>query len=348
MKISRVWLIAIVMLGTLTSSADALLLCVKKSGAVMSRQKCKKGETALSIAAEGTPGARGDQGAPGPQGAPGVNGLSGSPDTANQVRTKFFNGELCPGTDPADIMVKVGPLCVDKYEVSVWDMPTGGLQYGIAVDDYPCDDSGNNCALIFARSVLGESPSRFISWFQAQQACKNSGKRLLTNAEWQMAAAGTPDPEEGTCFGGPDSGDNCTDDGDCRGGTCIDDLVKHPCNIDPGGPTNTGRKLNCVSVSGINDMVGNVWEWVADWDESCPPDDGDCSLSRMDWPMGIFGWDISRFGGFGFGRPGGVIRGGDWDDGREAGVFAIDVVFLGELLEPKDSRLANIGFRCGR
>lgn len=30
-----------------------------------------------------------------------------------------------------------------------------------------------------------------MSWFVAQQAALNSGKRLLTNAEWQGAAAGT-------------------------------------------------------------------------------------------------------------------------------------------------------------
>jgi len=37
-------------------------------------------------------------------------------------------------------------------------------------------------------------PSGCITWFQANQACLLSGKRLLTNREWQGAAASTPDP----------------------------------------------------------------------------------------------------------------------------------------------------------
>ncbi|MGH8477343.1 MAG: SUMF1/EgtB/PvdO family nonheme iron enzyme, partial [Methylococcales bacterium] len=63
-------------------------------------------------------------------------------------------------------MVKVGPLCVDAYEASVWNTPAGA---------------------IYARSEAGETPSGKITWFQAQQACVNAGKRLPTNAEWQMA-----------------------------------------------------------------------------------------------------------------------------------------------------------------
>lgn len=112
--------------------------------------------------------------------------------------------------------VRVGLVCVDKYEASVWEIPmgntvlinkvrngsvtltnlttAGAVQRGVAVDDYPCNDNGNNCTTIYAVSIPGVKPSRFITWLQAQQAAGNSRKRLLTNAEWQMAAAGTPDP----------------------------------------------------------------------------------------------------------------------------------------------------------
>src|SRR5438874_617328 len=71
----------------------------------------------------------------------------------------------------------------------------GGTQYGVSSADYPCLANGNDCkGKIYARSVAGVTPSRSITWFQAQQALANSGKRLPTNAEWQQAAAGTPDP----------------------------------------------------------------------------------------------------------------------------------------------------------
>jgi len=42
-------------------------------------------------------------------------------------------------------MVKVGPLCMDVYEASVWSTPTGGTQYGAMFDNYPCNNNGNDC-----------------------------------------------------------------------------------------------------------------------------------------------------------------------------------------------------------
>ncbi len=81
-------------------------------------------------------------------------------------------------------MVKVGPLCVDVYEASVWDtLAGGGTQYGAASDDYPCSDNGKDCSdattatNIFARSEAGVTPSRYITWFQASRPvpCWESG-----------------------------------------------------------------------------------------------------------------------------------------------------------------------------
>ena len=48
----------------------------------------------------------------------------------------------------------------------------------------------------YAVSVAGVLPSTCLTWFQAEQACRLSGKRLITNQEWQAAAAGTPDPDD--------------------------------------------------------------------------------------------------------------------------------------------------------
>jgi hypothetical protein len=93
----------------------------------------------------------------------------------------------CPGNDSKDIMVKVGPICVDKYEASVWSTATGGeqsTQYGISSDNYPCSDNGNDCSStnpIYARSEAGVTPSNWITWFQAQQACAMSGKHNVCN-----------------------------------------------------------------------------------------------------------------------------------------------------------------------
>src|SRR5262249_15156760 len=146
----------------------------------------------------------------------------------------------------------VGYVCVDKFEASVWEIPAsntklinkvskgkatladltaaGATQRGVgATGPYPCDGTGNSCDDIYAVSIAGVKPSAAITWFQAQQACLNAGKRLLTNAEWQGAATGTPDP--GT--------DNDSTD----------------CNVSYNGfpandPVNTGSGANCVSRGG--------------------------------------------------------------------------------------------------
>lgn len=109
---------------------------------------------------------------------------------------------------------------MSSYEASVWRIPdplvankglvkkvksgkataldlaaAGATQLGTASDNYtPCTDNGQNCSNdIYAVSLAGETPSSRITWFQAQQACKNSQKRLPSNAEWQAAVAGSPD-----------------------------------------------------------------------------------------------------------------------------------------------------------
>jgi formylglycine-generating enzyme required for sulfatase activity len=193
-------------------------------------------------------------------------------------------------------MVKAGPVCIDKFEASVWSKPNGGTRYGASSDNYPCADNGQNCkGRIFARSVAGVKPSRFITWFQAQQALANSGKRLPTNAEWQMAVAGTPDP-------GPDNGTtNCNTTNQGSGQD----------------PTNTGSRSACVSARGVHDMVGNLLEWVADWvpfSSACPG-----------W--GSFSNDTMCLSGASTGvqAPGVLLRGGNFEFGSSAGPFAIEV-----------------------
>ncbi len=209
----------------------------------------------------------------------------------------------------------IGGVCIDKDEASVWSNPPGsasmGTQYGLSDADYPCAGDGQDChEQIYARSLAGVTPSAYITWLQAQQACANIGKRLPTNAEWQRAAAGTPDT------GGSDNG--TTD-----------------CATDDGGVQSTGSRSGCVSKWGTYDMVGNVWELVADWmpvSTVCPGwqlgSDDDMCLSGASL--------VANY-------PGALIRGGAAGFGAAAGPLAVRADFAGP-----GNYAGAIGFRCAR
>ena len=77
---------------------------------------------------------------------------------ATPLRTRASQGDCQATVAGTGVMVEVGPTCIDKYEASVWSSPTGGTQYGTTGDDYPCNDSGQNCTNIYARSVRGSLP----------------------------------------------------------------------------------------------------------------------------------------------------------------------------------------------
>jgi formylglycine-generating enzyme required for sulfatase activity len=234
-----------------------------------------------------------------------------------------------PARCGADAVV-AGTVCLDRYEASVWRVPNptttnvflvrrieqgnatradlmagGATQLGTASDDYaPCASNGQNCAKdIYAVSLPSEVPSAHITWFQAQEACANALKRLPTSAEWQVGANGTPDP-------GPHNGTP-----DC----------------------NTASALalgDCVSARAAVDMVGSLYEWVADW----APRSTRCPNwgSFSDDEMCISGASMTANG------PGALLRGGGFDSGANAGPLAVLAAFAPSFSD------GNIGFRCAR
>ena len=237
--------------------------------------------------------------------------------------------------------VAVGTVCIDEYEASVWrvpnatttnkglvkkiregkataaDLATGGaIQLGTAGDDYaPCEDHGQNCAGdVYAVSLAGVTPSAYLTWFQAQAACGNARKRLPSNAEWQAAVAGTPDPGQ-------------------------DDDGSTDCNTNSAqAVVAAGSRSGCRSARGAFDMIGNVAEWVAEWvprstgcgawsDTVSPaPRDNQCLL-----------------GAASAGEPGALQRGEDgFAKGNAAGSFAIDG------RNPPSAAQPGVGVRCAR
>ncbi len=240
-------------------------------------------------------------------------------------------GPAFPITCPPD-SVLTGTTCIDAYEASVWETTdaaliasiqdgtvmrvdltaAGAVQRGATSDDYGagCPDTGAGCVDFYAVSIPGVTPSAFLTWFQAAAAARNAGKRLPSNAEWQAAALGTPDP-------GTD--DEATD-----------------CNISgpPLAVTPTGSRGNCVSDVGAFDLVGNLEEWVADW----------VPLSTACVPEVIAGTgDYNCLAGASTASgPGALIRGGHFVNGTLAGIFAAS-----GFSTPSFAGIA-VGFRAAR
>lgn len=228
-------------------------------------------------------------------------------DATNATNATRLEGNPASAFAPAGCpagMIEVGATCIDRYEASVWSQPTGGTQYGAGSDDYPCDDNGQDCkGKIFARSVAGVTPSSRITWFQAQQALANSGKRLPSNAEWQAAVAGTPDSTV--------------------------------CSVSTGGVQSAGANAGCVSAWGVNDMVGNLGEWVADWvpaSTACPGWSG-----FSDDSMCLSGASSTTT------SPGALVRGGFFFNGTGAGPFAVSANG-----QPPSVSFSPVGFRGAR
>ncbi len=103
-----------------------------------------------------------------------------------------------------------------------------------------------------------DHPVVHISWKDATAYCKWSGKRLLTEAEWEYAARGGLEQKRYVW------GDELTPGG------------KHMCNIWQGnfpddnlaedGYAGTSPSMSYAPNGfGIYDVAGNVWEWTADW-----------------------------------------------------------------------------------
>ncbi len=208
-----------------------------------------------------------------------------------------------------------GISCVDMYESSadakcpVADPQTllGSLQN---IESPGC----------VPRSAPGTTPWRYITRDQAMQACARVGKRLPTSEEWYTLSLGI--------IG-----------------------VHESCNISSKNISKTGSFNTCLTPHGAYDFVGNVWEWVSDdvmdgiYKSQKLPENGfvaqvdqsGMAVATSDTEQELFGSDYfwSRDEG-----AYGIIRGGYYDSGIDAGVYTVHADTL------PTAASAGIGFRC--
>ncbi|WP_438032386.1 SUMF1/EgtB/PvdO family nonheme iron enzyme [Sorangium sp. So ce204] len=202
---------------------------------------------------------------------------------------KFFMGSDEPEFklwQPAH-KVTIDTFCIDVHEVTAGDYKAcsdkGECKRPPAAPDFP-NTSGAPAAAhkktlaalaeqcTFGKPELAKHPINCLPWSLANAYCEVHGKRLPTEAEWEYAARGS----DGRKFPWGDKpgdqtfmnacGTECTAWEKARGLTPSERMYE----ADDGfsGTAPVGSFPNGRTRFGADDVVGNVWEWTADWFET--------------------------------------------------------------------------------
>lgn len=156
---------------------------------------------------------------------------------------------------------------------------------------------------------MADRPMNYISWYESMAYCAHIGKRLPTEAEWELTAKGSDveNPRNVPWEGG--------------GWSCHKAIYYTNETLCASRPEPVGTHPDGNTPEGISDMAGNVSEWVFDWFEEYSEE---AQLNPVGPDDGVYK----------------ILRGGGFRDSSDA-IRTTDRV----LANPK-SRAEGIGFRC--
>jgi len=254
---------------------------------------------------------------------------------------KISAGQYFMGSDQKDAQanekpshnVKLDAYCIGLYEVTARD-------YKTCSDDGKCRRAGTEvewpgitkkqreiyAAVCTAGEVSrADHPINCITWEMASTYCKAQGGRLPTEAEWEYATRG-PD---GRVYPWGDDDPTAAHLNAC-GTECVKwgkehgEALEALYSADDGYPTTApvGKFAKGRSRFGPYDVVGNVWEWVADWY-------GDYDATDKTNPAGPPSGEKK------------VIRGGAWN-----GSYASWLRPSFRFAQVPNAKSHGIGFRC--
>lgn len=162
--------------------------------------------------------------------------------------TMGSDDKKAPANERPSRAVVVSPFWIDKTEVTVG-------AYRACVERGACPRparSSTSCTYDLADPAL---PVSCVPWTSAQTYCMAMNKRLPREVEWEVAARGT----SGVKYPwGAGAAAGCG-----AAVTLASDTSQRSCGRNR--PARVGTHPGGASPYGLQDMSGNVEEWVADW-----------------------------------------------------------------------------------
>lgn len=175
-----------------------------------------------------------------------------------------------------------------------------------------------------------KQPMVLVTWYDAVDFCRAQGKHLPTEAEWEKAARG----ENGDLY--PWGNEPVT----CERAVIMDHRGRS-CGLKKQGLprlADVGRTLEVPARPayryGLHDMIGNSWEWVADWYSDSYAKCGKACEGAD--PKGPCGGATTCPG-----HKQKLLRGGSWywEDSNATGTFR-------RPYAPDNQPASHFGFRC--